>query len=162
MLEVSAEADTRGLLAEDSTTPRPAAAGGGVDGHSGRHSRHLGDDGAEGSAAAASSARQRPRSSRGQQDGEDENIIVVQNVHKTYLLGVEGVAALRCALTNPVLASRPFPRRTCLWETCSLSLSLSLFLKTFPLCAFLLHSRKRSCPTSPASISEYCNCRPPD
>ena len=128
VLEVSAEADTRGLLAEDSTTPRPAAAGGGVDGHSGRHSRHLGDDGAEGSAAAASSARQRPRSSRSQQDGEDENIIVVQNVHKTYLLGVEGVAALRCALTNPVLASRPFPRRTCLWETCSLSLSLSLSL----------------------------------
>jgi hypothetical protein len=150
VLEVSAESDTRGLLAEDSTAPRPAAAGGGgVDRNNGGHSRHLEDDGAEGSAAAAAS-RQRPEDSSGQQDDEDEYIIVVQNVHKTYLLGVEGVAALRCALTNPILASRPPPRRTCLRETYSMSLSLSF--PTFPPCAFLPHSRKRRCPTSPLQL----------
>lgn len=93
VLEVSAEADTRGLLAADSTTPRPAAARGERDRGRGGHSRHLGDDGA-GDAAAV--ARRRPGASGGQQDDDDEYIIVVQNVHKTYLLGIEGVAALRC------------------------------------------------------------------
>jgi putative ABC transport system ATP-binding protein len=45
--------------------------------------------------ASASDAAQRRGGGGAGEEGEDECVVVIDNLHKTYLLGIEGVAALR-------------------------------------------------------------------
>lgn len=35
-------------------------------------------------------------------EDDDDTLIVMKNVHKTYLLGIEGVPALRCACVQSI------------------------------------------------------------
>jgi len=58
--------------------------------------------GAHDPAAGAAGAAQRRGVVVGDRDGdgdEDDRVVVIDNLHKTYLLGVEGLAALVCAST---------------------------------------------------------------